>query len=242
VTRAERAERTLAYPVLIAALATIPIIVIEQASVGSTWKTIGSVLNWCSWLIFAGEAAVMLALVSNRRRWAREHVIELALVVLTPPVLPAGLQSLRAVRLLRLLRLVRVPQLMRGLFSLTGLRFAAFLALLTVVAGGAAYEAAERKEQSVSYGDGVWWALTTITTVGYGDISPKTDLGRIVGGLVMVVGIGFIALLTGAVAQRFLRPDVTEAEEVSQLVAGDIAEQLVDLRAQLERIEAALIK
>jgi Ion channel len=48
--------------------------------------------------------------------------------------------------------------------------------------------------------DGVWWAVTTMTTVGYGDITPRTNYGRVVAIVVMLVGIGFIALLTGALA------------------------------------------
>jgi voltage-gated potassium channel len=240
--RARRAERLLGYPVLLAALASIPVVVLEQAGVGHEWKVVAAVLNWLSWFVFLAEAVVMLTVVGNRNRrhWIREHPIELALVVLTPPLLPPGLQSLRAVRLLRLLRLLRVPQLMRGLFSVTGLRFASFLALLTVLAGGAAFEAAEKGKQSVSFGDGVWWALVTITTVGYGDISPKTDLGRLVGGAVMVVGIGFIVLLTGAVAQRFLRPELSEVEQVEKVAADEIATELAQVRRQLERVEALL--
>jgi voltage-gated potassium channel len=182
----------------------------------------------------------MIAASQDRRRWARGHLVELLLVVVTPPVLPAGLQSLRMVRLLRLVRLTRVPQLMRGLLSLDGLRFAAFVALLTVVAGGAAFEAAERGKQSVSFGDGLWWAMTTITTVGYGDVRPTTGLGRIVGAIVMIVGIGFIALLTGAIAQRFLTPDVVRAERESELAAVDVAARLADVSRRLDRIEAAL--
>jgi voltage-gated potassium channel len=226
--------------VLVAALLTIPVVVIEEANVGSAWKTLAHALNWMSWLVFLAEALVLLALVPDRAKWARTHALELAIVILTPPILPAGLQSLRAVRLLRLLRLARVQQLMRGLFSMTGLRFAAFLALLTVIAGGAAFEAAERSKQSVTFADGLWWAMETITTVGYGDLTPKTTLGRIVGTIVMTVGIGFIVLLTGAVAERFLRAEVVEAEEATQLAASDIATELVRVRMQLERIEAAM--
>jgi voltage-gated potassium channel len=238
-------QRLLSQAVLVAAIGTIPVIVIEQTSVSTPWKTVGEALNWCTWLVFVTETFVMLVLNNGRRRWARGHVIEIALVILTPPIFPAGLQSLRAVRILRLLRLIRVPKLMRGLFSPTGLQFASFLALLTVVGGGAAFEAAERSKQSVSFGDGLWWAMSTITTVGYGDISPETGLGRMIGAVVMIVGIGFIALLTGALAQRFVENDTAQVDEkLGDLTALDaeIAVELGQLRTQLDRVEMLLSK
>ncbi len=230
----------LAWPVLLAALATVPVLALEESKVAEPWRALAQSLNWLSWLVFVAEAVTMLALVDSRRAWARGHVVELALIVLTPPVLPLGLQSLRAFRLLRLLRLIRVPQVARGLFSTTGLRLAAFLALVTVVAGAAAFEAAERNKQAVSYGDSLWWAIVTMATVGYGDIAPKTDLGRIVGTAVMLVGIGFIALLTGAVAERFLRAEIrdveTEMGDVVQ-VEEEIRSELLEVRRRLARIE-----
>jgi hypothetical protein len=58
----------------------------------------------------------------------------------------------------------------------------------------AAFASAEPKH---SAGDGIYWAITTMTTVGYGDLSPETNTGKVIAVGVMVVGIGFIALLTG---------------------------------------------
>lgn len=73
----------------------------------------------------------MLAVVSSRRRWLRRHVVDVAIVVLTPPFLVSVVQSVRLLRLLRLLRLMRLAPLVRALFSAEGLRYAALLTLLT---------------------------------------------------------------------------------------------------------------
>lgn len=236
--RAQRAERLFAWPVIVAALLTIPVVVIEQSSAGQPWQSVAHALNWATWLVFLGEVVVMLSLVDNRIGWLRQNSLEVALVALTPPVLPLGLQSLR---LLRLLRLVRLAQLAHRVFSVGGLRFAALLAMMTAAGGAAAFQAAERNTQSVSYADSLWWAVTTMTTVGYGDFAPKTGLGRFVAVAVMMIGIGFIALLTGAVAERFLRRDVRAVEadlaEVEFLEAEIIAE-IVGVRDRLTRLEA----
>ena len=86
--------------------------------------------------------------------------------------------------------------------------------VLTAVGGGAGFSSVESDACSVEKGrstwDGVWWAVTTMTTVGYGDIAPETNYGRVIAIAVMLVGIGFIALLTGAFAQRFLAGEVRE--------------------------------
>jgi voltage-gated potassium channel len=156
-------------------------------------------------------------------------------VILTPPFLPASLQAARALRLLRLLRLLLVLRLARRVFSLEGLRYVALLAALTALGGGAAFAAAEGRD--VSTWDGVWWAVTTMTTVGYGDISPATDLGRGIAMVLMLVGIGFLAVLTGAVAERFLATRIEEAqEETSEEVEEAEAEVLAEVRAIATRL------
>ena len=187
--RSERIERRLEGPLLVAALLMVPAIAIEQSSVGEPWDSVALVLNWVAWLAFVSELVVMLAVVPDRGKWLRSHPLEVAIVVLTPPFAPASMQAARVFRLLRLLRLLKVALLARRVLSTEGVRDAAVLALVTVLAGGSGFAAVE-KSQQLSAWDGVWWAMTTVTTVGYGDVSPKTDAGRVIAMIVMTVGIG----------------------------------------------------
>jgi hypothetical protein len=67
-------------------------------------NTVAVVINWATWLAFLVEAVLMLSVVDNRWRWIREHPLEVAIVVVTPPFLPPSLQAERVFRLLRLCR------------------------------------------------------------------------------------------------------------------------------------------
>jgi voltage-gated potassium channel len=217
--RAERVERRVEKPLLIAALLTIPAIVIEQSAAREPWPTIATVLNWTIWLAFLGELVLMLVVSQRPGRWLRSHPLKVAIVILTPPFLPAALQSARVFRLLRLLRLATAAALTRRLLSTEGVRDAAVLAVVTILGGGAAYAAIEKTHngRSLSAWDGVWWAMSTVTTVGYGDQYPVTTGGRIIAIIVMLVGIGFIAILTAAAAERFMRARREEARELQAI-------------------------
>jgi voltage-gated potassium channel len=223
--RAQAMERRLQWPLLAAALLTIPAIVIEQSNVGEPLDTTAAVLNWTIWTAFVIEIALMLSVVDDRWRWLRDHPLDVAIVVLTPPFLPAALQATRVFRLLRLVRLMKLAVLSRRLLSTEGVRDAAVFALITILGGGAAFAAVENghHEHPVSAWDGVWWAITTVTTVGYGDFSPMTLGGRVIAIVVMVVGIGFVAIITAAAAERFMRSREAEAERA-------------ELRARLDEV------
>jgi voltage-gated potassium channel len=236
--------RWLEPPMLVAALLVIPVIAVEQSSVGEPWRSIAGVLNWMIWIAFALELVIMLATVPDRWRWLRSHLLEVVIVFLTPPFLPSSLQALRALRVLRLLRLLRLAHVARRSFSLDGLRYAAILALVTAVGGGYAYSAAESgQETPPSAWDGIWWAATTMTTVGYGDEYPTTTLGRVYAIALMLVGIGFIAILTGAIAERFLAAQIDEAVEAAEEVEAteaDVLSELSEIRTRLDRLEKRL--
>jgi voltage-gated potassium channel len=244
--RSREVERRLELPLLIFALLTIPAILLEYADQEEPWHAIGIALNWSIWLAFVAEVVIMLRVVPDRGRWLREHPLDLAIVIFTPPFLPASLQAARVFRLLRLLRLVRAGSLARRVFSTEGVRDASVLALFAVLGGGAAFAAVE-KDQHLSAWDGVWWAITTVTTVGYGTPDVTTDGGRIIAIALMFTGIGFVAVLTASAAERFVRDRRAEErareerraiEERAQQERRAIHERLDQIIARLDALDS----
>lgn len=236
--RSIRVENRLQLPLLVAALLTIPTTIIEESHLHTPWPQIATYVNWVIWATFLAEIVIMLAVVPSKRHWLRTHPLELAIVVLTPPALLTAVQPIRLLRLMRVLRLLRLAPLFRLLLSEQGLKYAGTLALLTAITGGAAFAAVE----NVSVGDGIYWAITTMATVGYGDITPHTAEGKIVAVFVMMIGIGTATLVIGAVAQRFVAATVAEAvaeveddEQDVLLLVRDIADRLGKLESALER-------
>ena len=100
------------------------------------------------------------------------------------------------------------------------------------------------KQDFPTFGDGIWWAIVTLGTVGYGDVVPHTAWGRVVGSLVIVFGVTFIAFLTAIVTSAFVSAAEQRAREAEQQREEASEEEtrklLRSLQAQLEAIEAKL--
>jgi voltage-gated potassium channel len=235
--RAERVAKWLRVPLIVAALLTIPTIIVQESNLGGFWEIITVVLDWCIWAMFTANLAIMLSIVPDRRRWLIENPLDVLIVVFTPPFLPATMKLARVLPVVRLVWLVVVANRLRNVFSLKGLRYAALIVFTVVVGGGAIFVAVE-PGQNLSTWDGLWWAAETVTTVAYGDIYPTTALGRLVATVVMTTGIGFVALLTGALAQRFLygasaaqEPGPDRAEMMRKL--DELSNQIAELQNAL---------
>lgn len=176
------------------------------------------------WLAFAADYLTRLRLTGDRRRFVRGHLIELAAV------------ALPALRPLRLLRLFSIGNMLaarskRSLIGQAGRLVAAAGAVLVFVAAVAELDA-ERgapKANIAGFGDALWWAATTITTVGYGDHYPVTTEGRAIAVGLMVLGIALVGLLTASIAAWFVR-EVRQSED----------EALEPVEVRLARLEAKL--
>jgi voltage-gated potassium channel len=239
--RSAEVERRLNIPMLFVALLVVPILVIENSAVSHGWKMAAVIVNALVWLAFVAELVVMLRVVPDRKQWLRDHPLDVAIVLLTPPLVPPGMQSARVFRLLRLIRLMRMVQLTRRVFSLNGLRDAAVLTLAIVLVGGTAFAAVETTPgHNVTSWDVIWWAFQTVTTVGYGDMPVATTGGRVIGIAVMLSGIGFIAVLTAAMAQRFIVPAAQGIETEVADEQADIVGEIREISQRLRRLEDRL--
>lgn len=213
--------------VLGATLMLIPVLILEADADGG-WLTFAYVANWVIWGIFAVELVAVLYVAERKRAALRAHWLDVAIVLLTVPLLSSVLGWGRLARFVRLLRfgtiIGRALQAERRITSSDALRLTAILTLAVVVVSGAAQWAVDAGEFPTLW-DGVWWSVVTATTVGYGDLTPKTAEGRVIGIVVMASGIAFISLLTAAIAARFVQTE---------------DDGLTELRSTLERIEAEL--
>ena len=102
------------------------------------------------------------------------------------------------------------------------------VAVAALFIGGGVMAQLEPTTVKGGYGSGVWWAIVTLTTVGYGDISPTTPLGRLVAGFLMLIGISVVSTLAAAVTAYF--------------VGQDRAPELSLIERRLDRIETLLVQ
>ncbi|MCA0146663.1 potassium channel family protein [Blastococcus sp. LR1] len=150
---------------------------------------------WAAWVIFAIDYVARVALVEDRRRYVIRHLHDLAVI---------ALPLLRPLRLLRLVTVITALNRRAGA-SLRG-RVAVYVVGATALLSGVAALAmldAERNAPDANIttlGDAVWWAVTTITTVGYGDRYPTTTGGRFIAVGLMVAGIALLGIVTATLA------------------------------------------
>lgn len=197
MSRVERWERRSEVPLLLLATAFLAAYAwpVLDPRLDTGWREFFSLVSWTVWVAFAIDFAARLLLADRRREYAVHHWYDLALI---------AVPMLRPLRLLRLLALVRIiDRSASNTLAVRALVYVSGSAIAAVLLGALAVLDAERDASGAnitSFGDAVWWACTTVTTIGYGDRYPVTAEGRVVAVVLMVVGIGVVGAITGAVA------------------------------------------
>jgi voltage-gated potassium channel len=241
----ERIERFTEVPMLVLAIAYVPAFIVEYLpDVPPEIRQDADIVQWTIVAAFAVELLVKVAVADRRLSYLRSHWPEVLIVVLP---------FLRPLRVLLVLPfLIRA---VRGLERILGPYKAAYvlvLWLLTVFTGAGLVLLFEEGSGGTINGfwDALWWAVTTITTVGYGDTYPVTFAGRVVAIVVMLVGIILFGVLTAGVAAYFVER-VEERDEGEQTHKLDLVLKRLDeqeernkkvdlLLVRLEEIERRL--
>lgn len=228
----ERWERRTSGPLLAAAVLFLAAYAwpILQPDLPSAAARTCSAVSWAVWVIFGIDLLARLTLAERRWHFLRRNwldVVTLAVPMLRP------LRALRAVVALNILS-------RRGQAFVRG-RVVAYVAAAVAVVGLVAALAildAERANPEAnikSFGDALWWAATTVTTVGYGDRYPTTTEGRFVGVGLMLTGIALLGVITAALASWFVEKvaEVQAAEERTEEEVADLASEVRALRREI---------
>jgi voltage-gated potassium channel len=214
----ERFERQTAWPMLVLSLLIIPLLVIPLiVDLSDGMEGVFFAVDWFVWAAFALEYGIRLYLAPEKGRFVRGNIVDL-IVVFVPFLRP--LRIARSTRLVRLLRIGRVGVfLLRGASAvrtvLTKRKLNYTLLTAGIVMVGAAFWVLELEREAEdstieTLPDALWWAITTITTVGYGDTYPTTAGGRAVGAVLMVLGIALFGLVAATLSAFFVERDQAE--------------------------------
>lgn len=217
-----RIERFTEVPMLVLAIVYIPVFIVDyMPDVSASVRREADIVQWVVVAAFAAELLVKIAVADQRLRYLRARWPEILIVAL-PFLRP--LRPLMVVPLLAraILGAERVLGNYRVLYVLV-------VGTLTVLTGAGVVLLFEDRAGGPiqSFGDAFWWAITTITTVGYGDTYPVTAGGRLVAALVMLVGIALFGVLTATVAAYFVERDEEDQERADKidLVLQKLAER-----------------
>lgn len=185
------------------------------------------------WLIFAVDLAVRIFLAPRRGAFLSANWVDVLAVAL--PIL----RSLRLLRLLSVVTLLTRRATKTGSFRMAFTTQAISTALLLWIIAALAVTDAERSADGTidNIGDGFWWAITTMTTVGYGDAFPITTTGRLIGVGLMLTGIALLGIVTASIASWFVERFEADESQSRQETAAleDLVREVRELKEQVQR-------
>lgn len=234
----DRWDRWLAWPLVVLGLLFVVVLILPLATpLTEAEATALQVANLAIWVVFAIDYLARLYLALNRKRFVRTHLLDLVVVVVP---------FLRPLRLLRLLAIVvsttrRAGGLVVQQVTLYVVGVAVIIAsTCAVIVYDAEHDVAGTS--IVTLGDAFWWAIVTVTTVGYGDEVPSTATGRVVAGVLMATGIALVGTLTAAVAAWFVNivrsSETASTEERADHERQELLAQLAELTNSVEALRS----
>ncbi|MQB62228.1 ion transporter [Lactobacillus reuteri] len=232
----KRDLKTIIYNIFMALLAIISIvlIVLDYAHEINIISPPYSIIDNSILIIFTIDYFVRLFYAKDKKRFFKENIFDLLSIIPVNNLLYVFRMARigRAFRLLKLLRIFRLVGLtgrLHKFFKTNGLIYYLYISLTVILIASSLYCISEK----VSFGTALWWSITTATTVGYGDVSPTTGLGKAAAVLLMFLGIGFIGMLTSSLTNFF---DTSTDNDLEKELA-ELKQQNQELEDHLSRLE-----
>jgi voltage-gated potassium channel len=171
-----------------------------NTSISSSTQTILDLIQWVSWSAFAIDFLYGIISAKDRKQYLLKHPLDLAAVVLP------FLRPLRLLRVISFGSLVIQKVAIGRQFAITlkvfiASIFVAYISAVQITITERGVDGSNIK----NIGDGLWWAITTVTTVGYGDRFPTTSEGRLLAVGLMIMGISLMGVITASVASWFVK-------------------------------------
>jgi voltage-gated potassium channel len=193
---------------------------------------VGTTIAWATFLI---DYLVRLGLAANRPRWFLRHLLDLLVV---------ALPFLRPLRLIRLLVLFGALQkAIGGAIRGRVVVYTAFSVVLLVYVASLAILETERSvpdSKITTFGDAVWWSITTVTTVGYGDLSPVSGVGRVIAVLLMIGGISLVGVVTATLASWIIQRVAEEDRTHQAVTAAEIDALRADMKQWMDDVSSQI--
>jgi voltage-gated potassium channel len=225
----KRWEQWTEWPFLVFGLVFLIVILLPLATpLSPQTQAFLDLINWLLWAVFATDYLVRLWLAIDRWHFIKTHVFDLIIVVVP---------AFRAFRIVRLVSLLLVT--LRRARDLNYLVLPVYVGTITAVLIGVAAvlvydaEGADPDSPIGSLGDSLWWAFTTVTTVGYGDEYPITPLGRTFGVLLMISGIALIGSLTASTAAWLTNTRRSAEQHAGGVDNAQLLAEIQALRAEV---------
>lgn len=202
--------------------------------------------------IFLSEFFFMLYHAEDKKVYFKKHWIDLVASIPLQGILQ-NLRWGRAVRLVRVVRILRTARIFILLLRIVvrvwdrykrnPTRFSVLMMLIAIFMGAVMvmfvelYFASPDADGITQFGDALWWALVTVSTVGYGDITPVTTGGRIIASLLIVIGVGLYASFNAILASALIHYVQTEDEDKNNSINNEVLEELKSLRLAVEEMK-----
>lgn len=238
-TRAYEWERRLHWVMIAAALLSIPAFYMQDVATPKLLGALGAELDLAIALIFTGELCWMLIIVRQKAVYLKNNWLNL-LIILGSGLSVIGWQTewLPLVRLLRVvyvgLIVARLISSLRNLFTPDAIVSLVILWMIMMGIAGAGFYWLEPSVHS--FGDGLWLAFVTATTIGYGDFVPTVAASRLLAVMMVVLGISILSMVTASIAAFFVGEDEKRMRHEMHKDIKELREEVVQLRTELRQI------